>query len=227
MNTSRSNKQQRGRRPRRAQVNSGSRPTTMVIPRQFGFAAPRLRVTLLFQKQFIMNNSGYFYGNTRFSPTDAYDVDPALSSTAMAGFAQYAAMYRFYRTHASTIKADFVNQESFGLLVYVCPSNADPGNNWSSAQSYLSNPRSKQIPLGPATGASSGSIRAHLTTSQAGGVSSQSILDEYSALTGSSPNNNWWWVVGTHGASNLSSGIFVSVRIEIEVEFFEYANPVI
>jgi len=223
MRTNKRNKQ----RSRGQGVSSGSRPTTLVIPKQFGFAAPRLRVTLLFQKQFIMNNVGYYYGNTRFSPTNAYDVDPAVGSTAMAGFTQYQAMYRFYRTHSSTVRVDFVNQETFGLLVYVCPSNADPGNNWSSASTYLSNPRSRQIPLGPATGQSSGTIRSRLTTSQVGGVNSLAILDEYSATTGSSPNNNWYWVVGTHGATNLSSGIFVSVRIEIEVEFFEYANPVI
>jgi len=174
-----------------------------------------------------MNNSGYYYCNTRFSPTNAYDVDPAISSSAMAGFVQYQGLYNFYRTHASTIKVDFVNQESTGLLAWVCPSNADPGNNWAYAQTYLSNPRGKQIPLGPATGSSSGSLRHHFTTSQIGGINSQAILDEYSANTGSSPNNNWWWVIGSHGAANLSSGIFVSVKIECDVEFFELANVII
>lgn len=197
------------------------------MPKQFGYAAPRLRVTLQFQKQVIMNNSGYFFANTRFAPTNAYDVDPAISSSAMAGFVQYSAMYRFYRVRSSHIQVDFVNQETFGLMVYVVPSNADPGDNWSSASTYLSNPRCRQISLGPATGSSTGEIRSTFVTSQMGGVSSASILDEYSALTGSSPNNNWWWVVGAYGATSMSSGIFLALRIEVEVEFFEYANIVL
>jgi hypothetical protein len=196
----------------------------MVIPKRFGFAAPRLRVNLLFQKQVVMNNSGVGYANIRFAPTNAYDVDPDIGSSAMAGFAQYAYMYRFYRVHSSRILVDFVNQESFGTMVYVAVANSDPGVGSSTCIAFLQNPRTKQITLGPATGTSTGVIRSNFNTSQMGGVSSLSILDEYSALTSGSPNNNWWWVIGAFSAANLSSGIFISLRIEVEVEFFEFAT---
>jgi len=196
----------------------------MVIPRKFGYAPPRLRVNLLFQKQVIMNNAGVGYANVRFAPTNAYDIDPTVGSTAMSGYAEYATLYRFYRVHSSRILVDFVNQESFGVMVYVAVANSDPSTGSSTCVAFLTNPRTKQMTLGPATGMSSGAIRSNFVTSQMGGISSLSILDEYSALTSGSPNNNWWWVIGTFSAANLSSGIFLSLRIEVEVEFFEFAT---
>lgn len=182
-------------------------------------------MNLLFQKQLIMGASaGVAYANIRFAPTNAYDVDPDIGSSSMPGFAQYAALYRFYRVHSSRILVDFVNQESFGALVYVAVANSDPSTGSPTCVAFLSNPRTKQMTLGAATGMSTGVIRSAFSTSQMGGVSSMSILDEYSALTSSSPNNNWWWVIGTFSAANLSSGIFISLRIEVEVEFFEFAT---
>jgi len=198
----------------------------MVIPRQFGYAPPRLRMNLLFQKQVIMNNSGVGYQNVRFAPTNAYDIDPTVGSTAMSGFSEYATLYRFYRVHSSRILVDFVNQETFGVMVYVAVANSDPSTGSATCVAFLTNPRTKQMTLGPATGMSSGAIRSNHSTSQMGGVSSLSILDEYSALTSGSPNNNWWWVIGTFSAANMSSGIFMSLRIEVEVEFFEFATVI-
>jgi len=197
----------------------------MTIPKRFGFAAPRLRVNLLFQKQVVVNNVGFTYTNVRFTPTNAYDVDPTLGSTSMAGYSEYANLYRFYRVHSSKILVEFVNQESFGLMAFVSPFNVDPGANNSAASNIaLSNPRTKQLTLGPATGSSIGRITRSMTTSMIGGVNSQSIFDNYSAGVGSGPGNNWYWVVGMFSPSALVNGVFASVRIEIDVEFFEYAS---
>jgi len=196
----------------------------VVIPRRYGFAAPRLRVNLLFQKQVVINNAGTAYASIRFSPTSAYDVDPLFASTAMPGFAEYALLYRFYRVHSSHILVDFVNQEAFGLMAYVVPTNSDFGANFSLSTSFFGNPRCKQITIGPATGNPLGVIQSTFTTASLGGVSSLNILDSYSSLVSTVPSNNWWWHIGTYSPSALVSGIFASIRIEIEVEFFENAE---
>jgi hypothetical protein len=171
-----------------------------------------------------MNNAGSPYANVRFSPTSAYDVDPVVGSTAMPGFAEYSILYRFYRVHSSKILVDFANQEAFGLMVYITPTNTDYGANYSLGGIFLGNPRTKQICLGAATGASTGIIQSKFTTSFMGGISSLSVLDSYSSLVTSVPSNNWWWTIGAQSATALSSGVFLSIRIEIEVEFFENSD---
>jgi len=146
----------------------------------------------------------------------------------MAGFSEYAGIYRFYRTLSSAIKCSYANSQAFNVVAYVIPSNVDQGANFSStvAQQQLANTYSKQTVLGPLTGNNNKVLSSHQTTASYGGAWNHNIVDNYTALTsGTAPTNNWYWTVGVVGTSTVSTGVDCLITIDIEVEFFELANP--
>jgi len=199
------------------------------IPRSLGWAAERYRCNLRFHAySTLLHAGGFAFTNVRFTPTFAYDVDPTVGSTAMPGFTELSAMYRYYRVNAAKIKAKFSNLEAFPVEVYLCPVNVDPTANYTLAQAqvYLSQRLSKSTVLGPLTGNGIGTLTDSQTTAAFGGASNLEVTDNYSALTsGVSPLNNWFWTVGLVGHANAVSGCDFRVEIDIDLEFYEVTSP--
>jgi len=63
-----------------------------------------------------VTNVAGFAASVRFG-TNAYDVDPALGSTAMAGFAEFAAFYKKFRTLKIRYKFSVSNSEAFPMTI--------------------------------------------------------------------------------------------------------------
>jgi len=167
--------------------------------------------------------------NIRFTPTFAYDVDPTLGSTAMAGFAEYAALYRYYRVQGSKIVCHFANKDTVqNCVVYVTPVNSDPGANYavSVAQQYLANPNTKVGIIGPSLGRNTTVITHKTSTAAYGGSWNHNVQDNYCAPTvGGAPSNNWYWDIGILGTTVVSTGVVTLSTISIDIEFFELQNP--
>jgi hypothetical protein len=202
----------------------------VVIPRSFGFAPPRIRVNLRFAKTTFMSNVTSTTTNIRFNPSYVYDVDPALASTALPGFTEWAGLYRLYRTRSSRITVDFSSQENFSGTCAVVPINNDPGQNHvaSFTARYLAQPISRQKVVGSVGGMSHARISHYATTASFGGSADAEVEDNFSAPTsgGSAPNNSWYWdVIYYTGFSPIVNGVFVNVVLDVEVEFSELANP--
>jgi hypothetical protein len=173
-----------------------------------------------------LNNAGVQVANFRYQPSFCYDVDPLLGSTAMPGFTEWAAIYRYYRLRSSRISVMFANNEAFNVLVYVCPLNYDPTANISPNVFLLSSMLCQKTIIGPLTGMNTHTITHAASTDVIGGVRDLGILDGYcAATTGGSPANNWYWAVGLNSFSNLVNGISLTVDMECEIEFFELTSP--
>lgn len=200
-----------------------------VIPKNIGWAFPRLRANLRFHKWININSAGVQAANVRFSPTFAYDVDPTVASTSMPGFTEYGSMYRLYRVNKATLSCEFANTEAFTVTCYSCPVNQDPGANYNStnAQTYLSQRNSKSACVGPLTGNGIATIKDSQSTAEFGGARNLQVIDNYCGSTsgGVVPSNNWWWTVGILSLNNFITGVNANVVIDVEVEFFELLSP--
>jgi len=217
-------------RSAKSEVRGENRGAQIIVVRGGNWAPARLSTTLRFTKFLTLSAGAATAANVRFTPTFAYDVDPAVGSTSMAGFNEYGAMYRFYRCTGSTIKCEFANVQAFNVIAYVIPQNVDPGANYSSAvaQGQLANTYSRQAILGPLTGNNNKIIVASQTTASYAGAWNHNVADFYTGSTsGGTPTNNWFWVVGVVGTATVSTGVDVLCIVDISLEFFELANPAV
>lgn len=172
-----------------------------------------------------INNVGNNFANVRFTPTDAYDVDPTLGSTSMPGFSELGALYRKYRVVAFSATIRFSNNEAFALTLYAGPANADPGANTASYNNYIPNKAFRKFVLSAKGGRDAGVISHRVSVSNFGGAANLDIEDGYSSLTTGGPNNNVWYMIGMYSASNFVSGIWYNMDLDIEMEFYELSNP--
>jgi len=200
----------------------------VVIPSRLGWAPRRIRMKLRYATQGVLNHAGTVYANSRYSPIYVYDVDPLLASTAVPGLAEWGSIYRFYRTRSSEVAVTFVNKESFPVTCYICPINYDPGANSLNYLDYFSNTLSKVRAIGGNGGNNVCDLSSSETTADFGGVPDTQQLDGYCGRADGStvPTNQWFWIVGfeTDGSAMLN-GVNISVRVDMEVEFFELQTP--
>jgi hypothetical protein len=171
-----------------------------------------------------LNNAGQHTANIRYQPTAAYDIDPTLGGTNMAGFNEWTAFYNYYRVLAFSTSIVFTNAEAFGMIVFAIPMNQDPGGGISEAsvQSKLMNPYCVQKPLGPKTGADTVVLRQSIDCRQFVGATSQRYDDSYAALNTSNPANNIYLVTGLYSQANtLVNGAQYEFRCSVEIEFYD------
>jgi len=187
----------------------------------------RLTVRTRFQTSFSMNNAGVNYANRRYSPVFCYDVDPTLGSTSMPFFTEIMTLYRYYRTMNSKIRVQFINLEAAAIhTAYICPVNFDPTANTSSYQSYLSNPNSRSVILGNATGESRGTLTHSASTNMFAGSRFTGTEDAYSGnATGTAPINQWYWIVGSYCPQGFTAGVAVDITIDITFVAYEEGTP--
>jgi hypothetical protein len=187
---------------------------------------PRIRTVLRFNETKNVNNVGIIFANLRFTPTNAFDIDPVLGSTAAPGFTELSLLYRFYRVIRYKCKTEFSNKETFPVLGYICPVNYDPGANTSFYQNYLSSRSVKKKYMGAISGDSTMSLTQNVDITQFAGIANLQVADTFSSLVTGGPANNIFQNVGIVSAvSNLVSGVDISVDFDIEIEFYELANP--
>jgi len=223
MSTSRGRTKKRVKRNRKP---GGTSIAPLVINRMRNYVPDRMRTTLRFQKTTVLINGISPFSSQVLIPTFAYDIDPLVGSTAMPGFTELGTLYRKYRVRSSTIQVSFNNEEAFGNLVYVCPTNSSFGANYANYQYFLSNIRSKKVMIGAISGASRANLRASFSVSEFGGVSDVLIDDSYSGFcTGGSPTNNIYWNVGNLGVIAAVSGVFVSIDLQVVIDFYEVTTP--
>jgi hypothetical protein len=197
----------------------------LLINRSLNFMPSRFRTRLAYEKFVIINNATFSFANVRFIPTGAYDIDPVVGSSAMPGFSELGSMYRFYRTTGFHVTASYSNLDTNAAICYLCPQNVDPGANESTSQSLLSNRRSIQKMIGPSTGNGvAQNLACSVSIEEYGGVKWTGQLDGYSAAVSSNPTNNIYIVPGVLTTNAMVNGVACSIKITIEIEFFELST---
>jgi hypothetical protein len=209
--------------PRRKRQNNTRKASTLVLPRQVGLALPdRYICKLRYWKSVQISLNVTNTPSVRFSPSNAFDIDPVLASTAMSGYVELAAIYGSYRVTGSDILVEGINSSpTHPVRLIVGAANVDPGGTPSAAYvlSLAEQPYSKSTIVSLAGGPTA-RVRNHLTTERIYGNPMVMYDDNFSAPTTASPSNNWWWVIGLYAQSLFTQVFTLNVTIEVEIEFY-------
>jgi len=189
---------------------------TLVFP-------PRQRVKLRFNAYQLLSLAAVVGANYRWRPSAAFDVDPALGGTSMAGFAELAAYYSTYRVYASTIMATVANTSAVSpVTLVVTPLNADPTNSMSVANiiASIENPYAKTRDSG-LLGCPPTTVKNAMTTQKIYGDPSVFYDHNFSSLVTTIPTNNWFWNVAIYAPATIATAISLHVNVDVDIEFFD------
>jgi hypothetical protein len=178
---------------------------------------------LRFWKSVSFNFTASNVAAVRFRPSAAFDVDPLVASTAMAGFAELASLYSSYRVLSSTIRIEAVTTSAANpVALMTAPVNADPGATPSSAYvlALREQPYAKYKMLA-LTGCPPSNVMNAMSTEKVYGSKSALFDDNFSSPTNSTPNNNWFWVVAGYSQVLDPSLCWLQITIEVDCEFFD------
>jgi hypothetical protein len=193
------------------------------VPRRIGLILPdRYRTGLRYWKSvstsLAVANSAAF----RFSPSNAFDVDPLFGGTNMSGFVELATLYSTYRVIASHIKCETVNPSSTQpVMTYVAPLNVDPGAAPSAA--FILSLKEQPYAVSKTATLAGGPICTLdnvMSTERIFGSKSALFDDNFAAPVTGGPTNNWYWVVGLYAFNVIAPAVFTNITIEVDVEFF-------
>jgi len=215
------NKQQKQAQHRKRQ---GKKPLIVwVAPGQL--VPDNLMTTMCYNHAYTLNNAGFTETNGRLSPLNAYDIDPLFGSTSMPGFSELNTLYSSYRVAAFKIRLSIANQETFSGILWVCPSQADPGSNTTSVNLYLANPLAHIKPVGPLTGNNIHEFNCSYTTEELGGNADYTAADAFRGYGSTPPSQLFYIAYGMHGSTTLVSGILINVNLEVMICFGKQAQP--
>jgi hypothetical protein len=217
------------RKPNLSTLNDGvlAQPNALVrLPKSVSSIMPdRFYTTLKF----------FGYGNisvaiarqangARYRPTAAYDIDPALGSTATPGFSELAAFYANYRVTSSRMRLEANSSSAAsGAIIVLAPLNQDPGAAPSDAtiQQWIEQPYSKLKAMGVA-GSNAVVIEKTMSTEKIFGSKMVYFDDAFTSAVTTNPTNNWYWAIGAivPVPAVAIQTINVLIEIYIGVEFF-------
>lgn len=192
------------------------RPFNLVFP-------PRMPMKLKFWGQQVLSLAASVSANYRWRPTGAFDIDPALGGTSMAGYAECAAFYATYRVSSSKIKVTVNNPSAVSpITVIVLPMNADPSNAFGAANIIASvgNPYAKTKMTG-LLGSPATVIENQMTTVKIFGDSEVFYDHNFTSLVTTVPNNNWFWNYCLYAPAFIATNIVATVEIEVDIEFYD------
>jgi hypothetical protein len=172
--------------------------------------------------QDIVTNVGGVAASIRFR-NDAYDVDPALASTAMPGFVELGQIYSRFRTIGMKYKFSAANQEAFSLTVIHGFSGSSIASG-SLSITYAGNPMFSTSILGPLTGQNRGVFRGNRSVRAIAGTDQPLFDDIYTGSTTSSTLPTAGTVYCYFGIITpvvmTAAGCLVTVEVALDLEFY-------
>lgn len=179
-----------------------------------------METVLTYPSLFILSAGAATFVARRWTPNAAYDVDPTLGSTSTPGFAEWSALYTYYRVTGYEVILDMSNLETFPIAVFSCNTNTDLGTGGSSYYSYATNPYCKHVMLSGKGGIDKLRIRHKIDCAALLGSEALEQADSLRAPTGAVPADLLWYNLGLYGTANLTNGVYCSLQIKMRVRFY-------
>lgn len=155
--------------------------------------------------------------------TEAFDVDPALGSTAMPGFAEMATFYQRYRPLRMSYQFDVANQEAFTMAYLHGFSNSAISAASLNLQ-YAGNPTFKTAVVGPATGMNTKTFRGSTTVVNLRGTQQPLFDDLFTGSTTSATlataGTTYCYLGLISPAAMTALGSNVIVKITLQLQFY-------
>lgn len=199
----------------------GRRGTHTIVRSVERICPDEMEVVLTYPQTFALTVAGVVLAK-RFTPNAAYDVDPNLGSTSTPGFAEWAALYTFYRVTGYRVVSEVRTLETFPVSVFSINTNIDPGTSGSNYQNYATEPYCKWKVIGPASGANGCRFVHNVDCAKLLGSESIEQADSLRAVTSANPADLLWYGIGVQSTtgSNLTAGTYVTMFIEMRVRFY-------
>jgi hypothetical protein len=152
----------------------------------------------------------------------AYDVDPLISTTAMAGFDEWASFYRKYKVLHFQIQAQFTNYEAFPVTIIGVPNDynlvgviTSKAKAWNIGEQPMS---SRPLILSAAGGQDRGTFVANVSLPRFTG-NPRSYMDDvsYGAYNNMNPVTVLSYVFVGISETNFSAGVQMNLRVKMRV----------
>jgi len=151
------------------------------------------------------------------------------SATVIPFWTAMQARQRKYKVLKTMVRAQFVNQEAFGVDIGICPMNSLLTQSIINCRGALSNARCKKNLVSGVGSPNKTTLVSSQSISNFAGFFSRGAEDNYVGNTDSSslPTDNiYLMIVGdTNGVASVS-GILVSVEVHFYIDFMEAQTPV-
>lgn len=154
--------------------------------------------------------------------SNAYDVDSALASTAMAGFGEYALLFARFRTLSMSYDVTFVNKEAFAVSAISGFQNTSIATG-SLGANYTENPYNQLRLVGTVAGNNTVRMRGKASIAQMCGTK-QALYDDL--FTGSTTSSTLstagtcWLYFGAEGLNNITVGVDVQGWVTLQIHFY-------
>lgn len=149
------------------------------------------------------------------------------TSTPVPGFLELAGLYRKYRTNSAQFRYETLNNDSFGIEMFICPVNFLPSVATDPTR-YLSQGVSRRKLVSGKGGIDHGALTISTSVKDFGGSSSTSVEDPYVGSTDntSPPSDNFYFLYGflTNGSATVTQGLNV-IHLRVNIDFFELQTP--
>lgn len=200
-----------------------SKHTFLVSPNNI--VPEEVMVRLKWPSSFVLTSVGAQNVSKRWCPNAAYDLDPILASTAMPGFAEWAAFYSFYRVVAYSYVLEVVNAQPFPLTAYVINSNNDPGTGGTNFEAYSTANFGVRAVLPPVgTAGAKHVFKKRIRIAKIIGSEAAETDDNYRGLVTGIPADLIWLAIGlrTNSATNLltAAGVYCQLALQCEIKFY-------
>jgi len=169
----------------------------------------------------VLNSVGALLSSVKYR-TEAFDVDPALGSTAMPGFTELASIYARYRTLAISYKIHYSNNEVFPLQILAGFSNSSISTG-TLTSNFAGNPTFQSRIAGPIGGTCTGTVKGYTTIVAFSGTKQPLYDDVFTGSTTSATLGTAGTVYANFGIIStlpvLSAGCAIDVRITLTIQF--------
>jgi len=189
--------------------------------RRFGMTKPSsVIVKLRWDFNKTINNVGTLKASISFNANGIYDIDPALASTAMAGFVEWHAFYQTNRVLRSRMRAYVSNTETQPIqVVFLWVPSAVAANAF--APNMYGNRWAKEILLAPKGGIDTKPVNHAIEIAELFGADYvYGDLENFCGTSGSNPVTLANFCIGIQPVTGvLVSGVAFTGFFEFDVEF--------
>ncbi len=221
--SNRNNKKKRNPRRRSKQNSQGGKQTDRaLVPRGFFPVQTPTRKVLLKVITTATIATASPQVMKRWNPNSAYTPETGGGSGATPGYADWAALYGYYRVVAYSYTFTASNNEAFPVIVYTTNANADPTTSINATVATNRNSFMHHLP--PKGGMDTWTFRSPLyTIPYIVGSPAPKFDDLYAATIGANPADVTWMGIGVQsiGGANVTLGISVSVQLNQAVIFYD------
>jgi len=187
-------------------------------------------VILPFTSTFNLTSAATLYATKYLYTNAAYDVDPALGSTATAGFTEWSDFYSFYRVIGYEYELEVNNQNSIPMNFSVINSNNSLGlpsgiGVTTDLSVYSDNPHNQHTLLAHAYSSKGHHVfNKQLTIAQVVGSMAPETEDNYRAPTTTTPVDLTYLLMGVTsvagGTNYVANNVNVVVHLRMLTRFY-------